>query len=167
MPRTLQYIILFVVVLLAQGLLLDNLNLSIYIHPMIYLTFVVLLPMELAPVWVLLSAFALGALTDLVSGSAGLNSAAILFSAFARPLYLQLSLGKDEIREGGMPTSGRMGTAGFLRYCFALVAVHSLIYFSLEAATWGYFHLTLLRVALSTLVTVALIYFLQLFYVNR
>ncbi len=158
---------MFIAVVLLQMLLVGNINLSIYVHPMIYLAFIVLLPMELAPVWVLLSGFALGGVMDVATGGAGLNSAATLVSAFARPLYLQLAVNKDDMRDGGMPTMRRLGYAGLLRYVAALVTVHCLIYFSLEAATWSYYYLTLLRVILSAAMTTLLILIFQLLYTDR
>ncbi len=167
MPRALQFILLFVGLWLLQTLLLDNLDLGIYIHPMAYLALVILLPMELAPVWVLLSAAALGALVDLSSGTPGLNSAAVMLVAFARPLLLQLAVGKEDIHDGGLPTSARIGMAGFLRYAFALALVHCMAYFTLEAATWSYFYLTALRIVLSAVVTTVVVCFIQLLFIHR
>jgi hypothetical protein len=41
----------------------------------------------------------------------------------------------------------------------AAVVLHSIVYFTMESATFDYFHLTLLRTAVSGVVTVAVIYF--------
>ncbi len=167
MPRTLQFIIMFVVAVLLQTVLLDNLSFGVWFHPLIYIAFIALLPMELAPVWVLLLGFALGGVVDLVSGGAGLNTSATLLTAFARPLLLRTVVDKEDMREGGLPTIDLLGTKGFLRYCIFLCSVHCLAYFSLEAATWSYFYLTLIRIVISTAATVGLVYFFQLFYAGR
>ncbi len=168
MPRTLQYLVLFLVTALVQLLILDNVSISIYLHSMLYLAFVALLPVELASVWVVVTGFAMGVLMDAGSGSAGLNSIAILFSAFVRPLFLRMGVDKDDLREGGgTPGSQLMGGGGFGRYVTLLTLCHCAIYFLLEAATWSHFYLTALRIAISTAVTIALIYLCQLFFRGR
>lgn len=167
MPKSLENILLFIIAAMVQLFMLNYLDLSIYLRPMIYVAFVLLLPTETLPVWVLLSAFAMGALMDLGTGMAGLNTAATLPVAFARPLLLRIATDKDGIREGGMPTSGRLGTGPFLRYCFAGVMMHSFLFFSLEAATLSYYYLTLIRIVLSGAVSVGMVFLMQLFFVRR
>lgn len=168
MPRALQYILLFITTALVQLLMLDNLSLSLYLHPMLYLATIVLLPIEMASVWVLLTGLAMGVLMDAGSGTAALNTIATLFSAYARPLFLRLGVDKDELREGGgIPTARMMGRGGFARYVIPLTLCHCTIYFLLEAASWHLLHLTALRIAVSTAASVALIYLCQLFFRGR
>ncbi len=167
MPKTLENILLFAVAALLQIFLLNHLDLSVYLYPMIYIAFVLLLPMETAPVWVLLTAFAMGALMDVSTGMAGLNCAATLPVAFSRPLLLRMATDKEGIKDGGMPTSERLGTGPFMRYCIAGVLLHSFLYFSFEAASWHYFYLTALRAVVSGAATVGLVFALQLFFVKR
>jgi hypothetical protein len=158
---------MFFALVLLQTLLLDNQGVSLYIRPLIYVAFIALLPMELLPVWVLLSGFSLGLVMDVAAGGAGLNCSATLLTAFARPLYLRAVLSRDEIREGGMPTGERLGPQVFLLYITLLATVHCAVYFTIEAATWSYFYLTAIRIVLSTAATVGLIYLFQLFYTGR
>lgn len=168
MPRMLQYILFFAATALLQLLFVDNLNLSVYVHPMLCLAFVALLPVELAPIWVLLSGFAMGMVIDVGSGTAGLSSAAMLFSSFSRPLVLRIALAREDVREGGgTPTRELMGSGGFIKYALVFTLLHCAFYFTLEAATWSFYYLTILRIAASTLVTVVLIYVCQLFFVSR
>lgn len=168
MHRTIQYIILFVAVLLLQLLFINNLDLGVYVHPLICLAFVALLPVELASIWVLLSSFAMGVLLDFGSGTAGLSSAAMMLSGFTRPLLLRVALGKDNMREGsGTPTSAMVGQWGFIRYALVFSLIYCLFYFSLEAATLSYFYLTAIRIAISTVASAALIYICQLFFIDR
>ena len=48
MHRTLPYISLFVVTVLLQVFLFDNLSISIYLNPLVYVAFVALLPLDLS-----------------------------------------------------------------------------------------------------------------------
>ena len=55
MYRTFPYIVLFVLTLIVQVFLLDSLAISIYFAPMIYLAFLLLLPLDTAHVKLLLA----------------------------------------------------------------------------------------------------------------
>ena len=58
MYRTFPYIVLFVLTLIVQVFLLDSLAISIYFAPMIYLAFLLLLPLDTAHVKLLLAGLA-------------------------------------------------------------------------------------------------------------
>ncbi len=161
MHRALEYALFFVTLLLLQTFLFNNLNLSVYINPLVYVAFVLLLPMELASVWVLLLGLAIGAATDVMTGMAGLNTIAALVTAFSRRQTMMLMIGKESVGEGGIPCSGRIGGGKFVRYISLAVLIHCLIYFSFEALTFSHFYLILLKTALSAALTVTLIWFSQ------
>ena len=164
MHRTLAYTIFFIVLVLLQAFLFDNLNLSIYIYPLVYTAFIILLPIQTPRIAVLLLGFAIGVAVDAVSGTAGLHTIASLASAFCRPKMLRLSIGKEEANEGGIPNSVKLGTGAFLRYSSVFIFIHCLVFFSFEALSWSYFHLTLVRILFSSAVTVALVYCTQLLF---
>lgn len=162
MHRTLGYILFFITMVLLQAFLFNNLNLSIYIYPLVYVAFVILLPVETPHAVVLLFGLAAGITMDAASGTAGLHTIASLFSAFCRPLLLRLSVGKEEANEGGIPNPDYLGHMAFLRYSGVFILLHCLVYFSFEALTWSYYYLTLARVVLSTIVTIPLVYLAQM-----
>ena len=69
MYRTFPYIVLFVLTLIVQVFLLDSLAISIYFAPMIYLAFLLLLPLDTAHVKLLLAGLATGWLMDYTMGT--------------------------------------------------------------------------------------------------
>ena len=73
MHRTLPYISLFVVTVLLQVFLFDNLSISIYLNPLVYVAFVALLPLDTPPVVLLASGLAMGVTMDFAMGAAGVN----------------------------------------------------------------------------------------------
>ena len=167
MYRILEYALFFVAVLLLQVFLFNNLNLSVYINPLVYAAFIILLPMETPAITTLLLGLLLGVCTDFLSGIPGINTIATLFTAFCRPLTMTLMLGKEVVKEGGIPTSARIGNGKFIRYCSAAVLFHCIVYFSFEALSWNYFHVTRLKIVLSSVVTVILIYFSQMLLIGN
>ena len=153
MHRTLPYLALFAVVVLLQVFLFDNLSISIYLNPLVYVAFIALLPLDTPPIVLLLSALATGVTMDLAMGAAGVNTIATLLIAFARPTLLGLLYPRDDIREGGIP-SNRV----FLNYLIVLVLVHHAVFFSLEALSWAHIVRTIVRTVASGAVSVAFIW---------
>lgn len=164
MYRFLEYLLLFVLLLLLQILFFSRIGVSLYLHPLIYIAFVVLLPMEIPGALLLLLGFATGVVMDLFMGMAGVNTIATLTVAFSRPLLLLMCLSKDEVKEGGVPNVKRMGERKFLRYTVMMVLLQSAIFFLLEALSWHLLLHVLLRIVLSSVITVAFIYLFQRFF---
>lgn len=161
MYRFIEYAIFFVVLMALQVFLFDNLNLGMYVYPMAYVAFVLLLPMETRPVWVLLLGLLTGVVVDAATGSAGLNTIAMLATAFLRRPVMTAVAGKDSVGEGGIPCSDKIGTGKFFRYAAFMAGIHCIIYFGFETLTMKYIYLTLIRTALSWAVTVGLVWLTQ------
>ena len=159
MHRTLQYAILFIVMVILQIFLFSRIGISVYVHPLVCIAFIVLLPMEIAPLALLGLGLLLGVTLDFFMATAGIHTVAALLAAFCRPALLNVLVGKDEVKDGGVPNVNRIGAKKF---------VHSTAFFLLEALSWSFFYRTALRIALSSAVTLPLVYFCQkLFSVNR
>ena len=131
MYRTVPYIVLFLILALLQIFLFDNLSISIYLCPLVYIGFIVLLPIDAPPVAVLFLALSMSVAMDWAMGAAGINTIATLPVAMLRRPLLQSVCGKEGIREGGIPSSIRLGQGGFLRYLAAMVVVHHFLFFML------------------------------------
>lgn len=168
MYRLLEYGILFFVMVILQVFLFSRIGISIYVNPLVYIAFLILLPMEIAGALLLVLGMVLGMTVDFFMGTAGINTIATLFAAFCRPAVLTLLVGKDKVKEGGVPNVNRIGLKRFLRYAGVIVLLHGTVFFVLESLTWSFFYLTLLRIICSSVITLLLVYFCQkLFAVNR
>lgn len=135
----------------------NNLDISIYLCPLAYAAFVILLPMDLAPVWVLASGLLVGMANDWLAGMPATNTIAALFVAFVRGGVLNVLVGKDLVHDGGVPCVARIGAGKFYRYEVAMVVLHCALFFTLEAMSLSYYGLTLLRIAVSAAATVVLV----------
>ncbi len=162
MPNTFRYILLFLAVAALQIFLFDNLLLSLYIHPFVYLAFVLLLPMEIRDWQLLLLAAAMGAAMDFFSGEPAVNTMATTAAAFCRPGVLRLFVGKELVGDGGIPDARRIGGGKFFRYALVTVTIHALIFFGLETLTSVGILFTLLRVAISVVCSLTVIWCVQL-----
>ncbi len=167
MQRVIEYTLMFVIVMAAQVFLFDNIELSVYITPLIYIAFIVLLPMELPTITVLSLGLLTGIIADVLTGLPGLNTIATLAAAFCRRTVLILVAGKESVHDGGVPNARRLGNGRYFKYTSIIVLLHGLLFFSFEALTWHYYYLTLLRTLLSSILTVGLIYCCQLLFLMK
>ena len=156
-------IIRFIVLVLVQILVLNNIQISGYIVPNFYVLFILLMPFE-TPRWLLLPvAFALGISIDLFAQTPGMHAAATVFIAFLRPWVLEMSSPRDGYESGTFPRLYYYGFQWFLRYTVILVLAHHFVLFYIEVFRFTEFFSTLLRVLLSSLFSIILIMLSQYF----
>ena len=96
-------ILRMLVLILFQVLVLNNIQVSGYINPYMYVLFILLLPFE-TPRWLLLiSGFAIGISIDLFANTLGMHTSATVFMAFLRPYILKLLMPHDEYEQSTYP----------------------------------------------------------------
>ena len=155
MYRTLPYLGLFVAAVLLQIFLFDNLSISIYLNPLVYIVFIALLPLDAQPVTLLGAGLLLGVVMDQAMGSAGINTIVTLPVAFFRPQIAAMICGRENIREGGIPSPGRLGSHKFFVYLLTLTMIHHTLFFLLEALSWSHLFHTVVRIVVSSAVSAA------------
>jgi rod shape-determining protein MreD len=160
------YLLRFLLIVLLQILVVNNIELSAYINPYIYIGFILLLPVTVKP-WVsLIVAFLCGAVIDTFSSTPGLHIAASVALAYIRVHYLRFSTTKEDIEGRIRPTMEKKGVVWFVFYCFVMTLIHHTVLFFLEIYGFSEFLSTMLRILLSSSVTVLLIVVSQLLFYN-
>lgn len=119
--------------LLLQVLVIDNIRLGFYVHPYVYVLFILLLPFNIPNWQLLMLGFVSGFAIDLFNGTPGLNAAATVFMAFVRPFVINSMTRRKEINPNDEPSINNMGTSWFIVYSLILLSVHNLSLFILEA----------------------------------
>jgi len=156
-------IICFVVVILIQVLLLNNIQISNLINPYFYVLFILLLPFE-TPGWLLLCAsFILGLTVDLFMNTPGMHSVSCVAMAFLRPPLLAAIAPRDGYDAGTYPRLSYYGFEWFLKYTVILVLVHHLLLFYIEVFRFSEFFSTFIKVIFSSLISIVLIIISQYF----
>jgi hypothetical protein len=118
---------------------------------------VLLLPVTL-PQWIiLLISFFTGFIIDLFSGSLGMHSSATLLVGFVRPYVLSLISPRDGYEQDSDLSMRTYGVRWFFTYTAILVVIHHLTLFYLEVFRLTDFFRTMLRVILSSAVSIAFI----------
>lgn len=158
MNENLKHSIRFVVLVLAQVFVLNNIYLSGYINPFVYLLFIMLLPFNIDRIWLLILGFVTGLSVDLFSGGViGLHAGATTFAAFLRPYIIRVISSQREFESSITPSIKDMGFGWFLNYTLLFTLAHHLYYFLLEKFSFSGFFTTMWRVLLSLLVSSAMI----------
>jgi len=151
-------IIRFVVLVLLQALILNNINFSfLNVNPFLYILYILLLPFG-TPKWLLLVlAFLLGFTLDVFTDSMGVFSAAAVATAYVRPFALRLLSPRDGYEMGTLPRIYYFGANWFTKYALVLVFIHNLIWYSFEVFSLQNLAYTLGQIIFSTLFTLTLI----------
>lgn len=163
----LKNIIRFIVLVLVQVFVLNNIRINGYVNPYLYVMFILLLPFEI-PGWLLLiSSFTLGLSVDIFSHTPGMNAAASVFIAFCRPAVIRLLSGNKGLEPGIKPGIADMGFQWFFLYSFMLIFIHHLLLFYIEVFRFNEFIDTFYRVIMSTVASLVLIILIQYLFMRK
>ena len=158
----LQNIFRFIVLVVVQVLILNNIQFLGYINPFLYIYFILALPVRI-PRWaVLIMAFALGLIIDIFSNTAGIHAFATVFVALLRAPAINLLVSIDESSDP-QPSVKIFGWMIYLRYAGFLVLIHNALIFILEAFSFVNFGIISLKILLSSVVTLLLVIAIQMF----
>lgn len=156
-------IVRFLVVILFQVLVMDNVMINGYMIPYVYLLFILLMPFE-TPRWTqLVLGFLLGMGIDLFLNTPGMHTAATVLVAFIRPYLLNLLAPRDGYDTDSFPRIHYYGFLWFLKYTLIIVVIHHFLLFYLEVFQLKDFLSTLLRVILSSILSTSTIILSQYF----
>ena len=156
-------IVRFLVVILFQVLVMDNVMINGYMIPYVYILFILLMPFE-TPRWTqLMMGFLLGMGIDLFLNTPGMHTAATVLVAFIRPYLLNLLAPRDGYEPDSFPRIHYYGFLWFLKYTLMIVVIHHFFLFYLEVFQLKDFLTTLLRVILSSILSTSTIILSQYF----
>lgn len=162
MTLTLQNIIRFVLLVLVQVLILNNIQFLGYINPYIYILFIFSLPYR-TPQWLILSfAFILGLTIDIFSNTLGMHSFATVLMAFTRNGVIQLFISFEK-EENPIPSFRTFGINAYLKFVIVMVLIHHTALFLLEAFSFSNFFFIFKKILLSSIMSIVLILGIQSF----
>lgn len=151
-----KYAAMFVVLVLIQVLILNQVQFSGFVNPYIYILFVMLLPLSTPRYSVMLSGFFIGLTIDVFSNSPGLHTAATILIAYVRPFVIRSISGRED-EMSDYPGLKQNSFSWFLYYTALMVFLHHFLLFFLEVYTFSHFLTTLYRIVLSSLFSIFII----------
>jgi rod shape-determining protein MreD len=155
--RAIRLSLLFVLLILLQVVVFNNIQFSGYVNPYIYLLFILLLPFEIPGWLLLLLSFLTGLIVDLFSLSPGMHSFATVLAGFVRPNILRIISPRDGYEPGSGPSMQTYGFRWFFFYSAVIVLIHHVALFYIEVFRFQDFFRTMFRVIMSSVFSLVFI----------
>lgn len=140
-------IVRFVVLILIQVLICNNILLFGFTNPYPYIIFILLYSMNTDRWLFLLASFSLGLTLDMFQNSGGAHAAACLIIAFIRPFVLQSCFGLNYVHQN--LKLNNVEFKGLLLYVTIMSFTHHLVVFSLEVFELEHFQYITLQTLFS------------------
>jgi hypothetical protein len=142
----------FILLLVAQVLIFNNINFFGYLNPFPYVLFIILYPVNGNKSALLLASFLLGIIMDMFCNSGGVHAAASITLAYLRPTFFKFSFGVSyeyqtvKINDKLTPE----------RFSFILISIvtHHFVLFILETFRLNFFFNILIQTIFSTIFTI-------------
>ena len=125
---SIKYIIQFIVVVLLQVLLFNNMDYFYLVSPYIYIIFLLDLPLNVKTPSLMLIAFLLGLTVDYFSNTMGLHTSACVLIGFLRNGYLKVLFSQLEFKFQ-QPSIIQFGLTEYLKYAVGMVGLHHIALF--------------------------------------
>lgn len=142
----------FLLLLVVQIIVFNNLNFFGYVNPYPYILFIILYPVNSNKSGLLVASFFLGLIMDMFSNSGGIHTTACLLLAYYRPYLFKFSFGLSyeyqTVRLNDVLTPERFS------FILLSVLIHHIVLFTLEAFKISFFVDILLRTLFSTVFTI-------------
>ena len=159
----LRFGLIFILLVLLQVLLFNNIQFSGYVNPYVYILFILLLPIDVPSWLLLLLSFVTGLIIDFFSGSPGMHTSATVLAGFVRPYILRIVSPRDGYESGSDPSMLNYGFRWFFFYALLVVLVHHTALFYLEVFRFAEFFRTMLRVLLSSIFSMTFILLIEFY----
>ena len=153
----------FVVFVLLQVLVMNNIHLFGIITPFIYLYTILKFPVDMTRSSVIFISFLLGLIIDIFSNTFGMHAAACTFIGFIRTPLLWRFVDMREVTEGSVPSYKSFGYAKFIQYAFIMVVIHHTTLFIIEAFSFFQPGVIIVHILSSILFTSLLILIIEAF----
>ena len=146
----------YIIVMLLQVLLFDQLQLWGVCHPYIYILCLLMLPITMPHSVQMLIGAGAGLIMDVFCNSLGVHMAACILIMFIRP-YLIGAIINDKDRLNEQISLRAIGMEALIKYVVILVLVHHLTVFLLAAWSWHHIGFVLLETLVSSIITILII----------
>lgn len=157
----LKYILIFILVILIQGLVVNNIEINEFLNPMVYPMLILMLPFELGVLATLAVSFILGITIDGFSNTFGLHASSAMLIGYLRPSLLKYIKPRDGYDNSLLPSVHDMGLGWFMGYSALFLFIHHLWFFSFEVLRMDLLILILAKTFFSLIFSLLLILLLQ------
>ncbi len=152
----LHFILLAIVLVLAQVVVFNHICLFNTAVPMVFIYVIVRLPVTLSVNWMMTIGFFLGLTVDIFSDTYGMNALSCTILAALRRPILRLYVSREEDLPRPEPTMYTLGTSVYLKYLLTMTLLYCILIFTIEAFTFFNPLRLLLRIVGGTLLSMVI-----------
>ncbi|MDE7396625.1 MAG: rod shape-determining protein MreD [Muribaculum sp.] len=154
---TLQFTLLFVVLVLMQAVVFNHICLFNVAVPFVFIYFILRLPVNISPNWILTLGFLIGLCVDIFADTQGVNALACTILAMSRRSILQLYFPREDELSIPIPSISSLGLDVYLKYLFTSVLIYCTLIFVIESCSLFNYSLTIARIITSSILTFLLL----------
>ena len=126
------YILLFVLLILAQVLIFNHIILFSVAVAFIFIYFIISLPMSLPTNWLLILSFITGFVVDIFSDTPGVNTlSCVILAILKRPIFYAY-VPRDDKTKVMHPTIFTLGWSVYSKYLLTMCGIYCFLVFSIE-----------------------------------
>jgi len=151
----------FFLYLFFQVLIFKNAVLFHTAFCFIYIAYLLLLPVETNPLFLMLIGFVMGIVIDMFYDSIGLHAMSCVLIMYLRNHWLARLTPQGGYEISAVPGIAMSGVQWLLVYITPLILLHQAVLFFTEVGGFQYFWFTLVKVLTSTLFTIIVILIVQ------
>lgn len=149
----LKFTLLFVTLVVSQVIVFNHLCLFNVAIPLVFIYFIIKLPVTVGQNWATTLSFLLGLTIDIFSNTQGMNALACTVLSVCRLPVLHLYFPREEDLSNPSPSIRSLGPAVYMKYLLTMVFLYCTLFFVIEAFAFFNFLLMLMRIAASTALT--------------
>ena len=154
--NVLQFAGLFLIMVLAQAICSKICLFNIAV-PIIFIYFMVRLPISIGVNWMMTIGFFLGLTIDIFNNTQGMNAlSCVLLAIMRRPVFRLYMPREDDITDT-IPSIDSLGLGIFFRYMSTLTVIYCTLLFSIQAFSLMNISLTIQRIIASSILSTILI----------
>ena len=147
-----------------QVVLLKNLVIFDSAFCLMYIGFLLFLPIDIGRPLLMLIGFFLGLSIDIFYNSLGIHAASAVLIGFIRPSWINFLTPQGGYDIGISPGYQRMGFGWYFAFTSLLIFIHHFAIFYIEAGGFSLFFFTLVKVLSSTVFTFLVLFLFQLLF---
>lgn len=167
MNSVFSHIVRFILLVLVQVFILNQLEIGWGTLIMAYPLFIFLLPYEMNLSLTLFISFVMGICIDAMSNTFGLHTSALLLFAYLRPMIFSRFASQEDYEMNREANIYTLGTTWFILTFGSLLLLHHLWFFIFEVANFGEFTYILQKTILSTIASFLVCVGLQIIFVQK
>lgn len=128
----LKFTLLFLLMLMVQVLICNHIAIFNIAVPIVFIYFIIRLPISMGSGWLFTLSFLLGLCIDIFSDTPGVNSlSCTLLAALKRPIYYAY-VPRDDKTQDLIPSLSSLGVGTYCKFLVSMIGIYCLLVFSIE-----------------------------------